>query len=70
MPPMTTYPSKPSDVWIWTDSKGETNVKPRLVLCLTCKYFTVTNLAGPRCSRCESYLVTPVASHELDRRRS
>lgn len=41
----------------FTDSKEEFNFKPRLVKCENCKYEVMTNIPGPKCGICHSYLI-------------
>lgn len=63
---MTTYPSKPDNIRKpYTDSEQEYNMKPREVYCKICKYTTWTNLPGPRCGGCKSYLISVPRYPEL-----
>ncbi len=43
----------------YSESSSEHNVKPREVYCPICHYTVITDLMGPRCSECHSYLITP-----------
>jgi len=40
-----------------TNYVGEHNNKPREVYCPSCHYTVVTNLPGPICSQCRSWLI-------------
>lgn len=42
----------------FTESKGDNNIKPRKCKCPGCLYILMTNLMGPRCKACNSYLIT------------
>lgn len=70
---MTTAPSKNESLTDnelpkpYTDSTKQYNIKPRAVQCNFCKYVIVTDLPGPRCGTCNSFLVTSLEGYELVR---
>ncbi len=49
----------------YSDYDGESNTKPRRVYCKICKYIVTTNLPGPRCGGCKSYLIVVPRHTEL-----
>lgn len=60
----TKFPSEPvlsDDIpGAYSESSAENNVKSREVYCPICHYSVITNLMGPRCKECNSYLITPL----------
>lgn len=60
------------DIQAFSHSTDEPNHKPREVYCESCKYRTITNLAGPMCGNCKQHLITIVRTRhdELVRRNS
>ncbi len=54
------YPFKEISPPPYTDSESGTNIKPRLVQCVVCRYSTISSLAGPRCGVCSDYMMTVI----------
>lgn len=42
----------------FTECVNQTNLKSRNVYCPKCNYSVITDLAGPRCSICYSWMIT------------
>lgn len=66
----TTFPSETDpdgDIpGAYSEATQELNIKEREVCCPVCHYCIVTNLAGPRCKQCHSYLIVPLKRKTLD----
>lgn len=47
----------PHPISEWSKERGH-NQKSREVYCPNCKYIVVTDLPGPKCSQCYSWMIT------------
>lgn len=51
-------PITEQDNIVFSDSTNHQNMKPRACQCPICLYIIVTNMMGPKCKECNSYLIT------------